>query len=399
MFRSTDSPAFGESRRDSSASHAMSTISQTPSTRPILAPTPRHNLEPPTAPFRATSPTGSTHSLTVNYLPSKFSNSLLARRRGGKGDAVSGMMPRGGGVEAFRSGATRIPGAGDEDYDGVDVRRGGIFGFFTGAGGRGGRGLRWTRFKVILFIANTVLVTYALTALIFVLLVYFRTLDKAPILLVANTTELGFSAAAATVALLTSLIGFPGILLNNRPFLATYTFMLWVCFGLLVVPGYITYKRRSLNLEGKVNQQWSQELGAQGRLTVQNILGCCGYFNPFVEATVSSTCYSRSVLPGCKKAFLDFERDALERWYTISFALVPVNIAVIVAGLLCSNHVTYRFGKGMMPKAYRLSKESMAVIMEKYAAQLAEQYGSDAAAQILASASSSRTNSPGGGNG
>jgi hypothetical protein len=34
---------------------------------------------------------------------------------------------------------------------------------------------------------------------------------------------------------------------------------------------------------------------------------------------------------------------------------------------LCSNHVTYRFGKGMMPKAYRLSMNSMAVIMDNYA--------------------------------
>ena len=37
------------------------------------------------------------------------------------------------------------------------------------------------------------------------------------------------------------------------------------------------------------------------------------------------------------------------------------------AGLLCSNHVTYRFGKGMTPKAYRLDMSSMAVIMDNYA--------------------------------
>ncbi|KAJ7472540.1 hypothetical protein FB451DRAFT_1249906, partial [Mycena latifolia] len=341
-------------------------------------------LEPPAAPFkgnsRPSSPAGSTHSLAANYLPSKFSNSLFTRRRGfgGKDSGVQGMVPRGGGVEAFRSNAPRMPGAGDEDYDGVDVRR-------------HGHKPRWTRFKIILFIANTVLSAYSLIALIFTLLVHFRTLENAPILLVANTTELGLSTAAAAAALFTALIGWPGILLNNRPFLATYTFLLWICFGLLVVPGYITYKRRTLNLEAKINQQWSQELSASARLTIQNLLGCCGYFSPFVEATVSSTCYSRSVLPGCKKPFLEFERMALERWYTISFALVPVQIAVIVAGLLCSNHVTYRFGKGMMPKAYRLSREAMAVIMERYAAQLAEQYGPDAAAHIMASASGAST--------
>ncbi|KAJ6577004.1 hypothetical protein DFH09DRAFT_914218 [Mycena vulgaris] len=336
-------------------------------------------LEPPSAPFRSASPAGSAHSLTVNYLPSKFSNSLVARRRG-KSDVVEG-MPRGGGVEAFRSNAARMPGAGDEDYDGVDLRH-------------GGRKARWTRFKVILFIANIVLAVYSLVALIFIILVYLRTLKSSPILLVANRTELGLSALAASVTLATACLGFPGILLNNRPFLATYTFLLWICFGLLVVPGYVTYKRRTLNLEGKVNQQWSQELGAAGRLTIQSLLGCCGYSSPFVEATVSSTCYARSVLPGCKKDFLDFEKMALQRWYTVSFGLVPAHIAVMVCGLLCSNHVTYRFGKGMMPKAYRLSKESMAVIMEKYAAQLADQYGSDAAAHIIASANATAGSSP-----
>ena len=39
----------------------------------------------------------------------------------------------------------------------------------------------------------------------------------------------------------------------------------------------------------------------------------------------------------------------------------------MITGLLCSNHVTYRFGKGMMPKACRLSLSSMAIIMDKYA--------------------------------
>ncbi|KAJ7706582.1 hypothetical protein B0H16DRAFT_1345864, partial [Mycena metata] len=173
-------------------------------------------------------------------------------------------------------------------------------------------------------------------------------------------------------------IGYLGVL-NNRPFLAVYT-----AFGLLVVPGYNTYKGRTLNLEGKVNQQWSQELGAAGRLTIQSVLGCCGYFSPFVEATVSATCYSRSILPGCKQQFLEFQEKALTRWYIVSFGLVPVHIAIMAAGLLCSNHVTYRFDKGMMPTAHRLSREAMAVIMEQYASQLADQYAADAAARMNA---------------
>jgi len=102
-------------------------------------------------------------------------------------------------------------------------------------------------------------------------------------------------------------------------------------------------------------------------LRIQNKLGCCGYFSPFVEATVSQTCYARSLLPGCKAPYITYERRVLEIWYKTVFAMVPLHLFVIIAGLLCSNHVTYRFGKGMMPKAYRLSLNSMAVIMYNYA--------------------------------
>lgn len=121
-------------------------------------------LDPPNVPFassansqasysRSGSPSGknavdaSSVSLTVNYLPSKFSNSLLTpgarRRKGGKGDPV--MPKRGGGVEAFKSGESRMAGQNDEDYDGVS---GGLF------GGDGHKKLRWNKFKWILFVAN-----------------------------------------------------------------------------------------------------------------------------------------------------------------------------------------------------------------------------------------------------
>jgi len=37
----------------------------------------------------------------------------------------------------------------------------------------------------------------------------------------------------------------------------------------------------------------------------------------------------------------------------------------------------------MMPKAYRLNLDSMAVIMDNFASQLAEQYGDDVASEVL----------------
>ncbi|OAX32223.1 hypothetical protein K503DRAFT_800900 [Rhizopogon vinicolor AM-OR11-026] len=352
-------------------------------------------LEPPSSPFvnddssfgspRAESPNlPKDVSLSVNYLPTKFSSGLLSatprRRKPGKANADHPMMPkRGGGREAFKSGEARMPAEGDEDYDGITGR------WFGGKeGGHTRPRMRWNKFKWALLIANLCLSAYALTGLIFCLCTWFDVFEHADIVRVGNRNELILSTAAAALAALTSVIGWAGILLNNRSFLAVYTFALWLCFALLVTPGYLTYKQRTFNLEGKTNAQWSRDLDAKGRLRIQNRLHCCGYYSPFVEATVSQTCYARSVLPGCKDAYIRFEKNVLRLWYTIAFSLVPLQLAIMLVGLLCSNHVTYRFGKGMMPKAYRLSMGSMGVIMDNYANQLAEQYGSDVAADILA---------------
>jgi hypothetical protein len=214
---------------------------------------------------------------------------------------------------------------------------------------------------------NSQLTLYSFAALIVCLLTWFDVWEHADIIRVGNRTELVLSTLASCIGLFTSVIGWAGLLLNNRGFLAWYTFLSWITFAFLLIPGYLTYKKRAFNLEGKVNAQWSQVLGAAGRLRVQDQLECCGYFSPFVEATISQTCYARSVLPGCKLPYMKFERKILKTWYIAVFALVPAQIAVMVSGLLCSNHITYRFGKGMMPEAYRLNMSTMAVIMENYA--------------------------------
>lgn len=192
----------------------------------------------------------------------------------------------------------------------------------------------------------------------------------------SNITNVRYleSTFAAVAAVITSLFGWAGILLNNRPFLAIYTFLCWVTFAALVIPGYVTYRHRTFNLQGKLNSQWSREFDLDARLRIQNELECCGYFNSFVEAAVSQWCYSRSQFPGCTGPFLQFERRALELWYLIVFSLVPVHLGITIVALLCSNHINYRFGKGMMPKPYRLSLNSMAIMMEKYARSVCTQY-------------------------
>ncbi|KAL5522319.1 hypothetical protein ACEPAF_2176 [Sanghuangporus sanghuang] len=365
------------------------------SQRPILeAQDDNIPLEPPVVPFAGSrtpaSPAGSlrtvtppvsvahsstSNSLSGNFLPSKFPAPQSLYQRKAKGIINSSTQSKqGGGREAFGSKEARMPEEKDDDYDGVD---------FSRRNWKASAPLRWNRFKWTLFWTNFIVSVYSLTALIICLLTWLNVWSNADVIRVGNRTLLVLSTIASSFGILSSLVGSAGILLNNRGFLAVYTVLLWITFAFICAPGYLAYKTRTFNLEGKINAQWSQALGETGRLRIQNSLGCCGYFSPFVEATISQLCYARSVLPGCKNPYLKFERMTLGRWYGIAFGLVPFHLLAILAALLCSNHVTYRFGKGMMPKAYRLDMNAMALIMDHWASQLADQYGSGVASEVI----------------
>jgi hypothetical protein len=96
-------------------------------------------------PFLLSRPVSSSStSLTVNYVPSKFSAALVSPdtgpyRRKGRGDRL-GLPKQGGGVEAFRSGESRIGNRYDDDYNGYS---------------KGKKKMKWTKFKWILLVANT----------------------------------------------------------------------------------------------------------------------------------------------------------------------------------------------------------------------------------------------------
>jgi len=87
-------------------------------------------------------------SLSVNYLPTKFSDAVLYNGLKNRGKDFPLGPKRGGGREAFRSGEARMPGDGDEDYDGMQGS------FFTKEGGRTKPRLRWNGFKWTLFFSN-----------------------------------------------------------------------------------------------------------------------------------------------------------------------------------------------------------------------------------------------------
>jgi hypothetical protein len=139
------------------------------------------SLEVPTTRLAGSSQTSLSHegspignssnvSLTVNYLPTKFPNTMLApslsrKRKVGKG--IDPVVPkRGGGVEAFRSGESRMPAGHDDDDDGVSR---GLYGTEKRSKPKK---LRWNRFKWILFVAN-ILVSSSLFFIIIVF-IFFR---------------------------------------------------------------------------------------------------------------------------------------------------------------------------------------------------------------------------------
>ena len=170
----------------------------------------------------------------------------------------------------------------------------------------------------------------------------------------ADSDILVYITVAASIQVFTCLVGLCGVTLNSRPILAVYCLLLWPCFISLAVVGYAGYKRTEFAMDKKLNLAWSQWYNPHDRLAIQTSLGCCGYYNPLHQAISSKRCFPRTTLPGCKARLYLFEKQNLKMVWSTTFSLVPLHILVICLSLLCSNHVTETFGKGILPKKYRL---------------------------------------------
>lgn len=134
----------------------------------------------------------------------------------------------------------------------------------------------------------------------------------------------------------TSLLGFAGIFLNNRTFLAIFTLLLWVDFGLLVAPGYITYKQKTFNLEGKINSQWSRYLGTEGRLRIQDAVCDFPSFPKIIRLTqILSSCDAVvTILPLSRLPSLLFViLDPIS--LVASHNIFVLNVAFSESGLQC----------------------------------------------------------------
>lgn len=178
-------------------------------------------------------------------------------------------------------------------------------------------------------------------------------------MVVADNDILVLITLASSILLLCFLVGISGTILNSRPLLAVYAILLWPAFLAIVIIGYAAYKRYAFSLDRKLNLAWSQWYTPLGRLILQDTLRCCGYYDALHEATASAQCYPRTPLPGCKGKLYRYERENLATIWSAAFALVPLHIMNIFISLLCSNHITQTFGKGIMPKRYWLSNADL----------------------------------------
>ena len=60
--------------------------------------------------------------------------------------------------------------------------------------------------------------------------------------------------ATGVICLFSSIVGFAGIMLNNRAILTFYNLFLWACFGMIAAIGYVAYRKSKWNIEVKKNK-------------------------------------------------------------------------------------------------------------------------------------------------
>lgn len=181
----------------------------------------------------------------------------------------------------------------------------------------------------------------------------------------AENDVLILATLTGSLLIFAGLVGMTGVFLNSRLLLATYAILLWPGLISMTAVGFITYKRFTFSLDHKLDLAWSQWYTPEGRLLIQDVLRCCGWYNVLHEAIPSKQCYPRTPLPGCKSKLYRFEKENLGMIQRAAFSLVPLHILNIIVALLCANHITKRFGDGIIPKKYRLSTFDLKADAEK----------------------------------
>ncbi|KAG0308298.1 hypothetical protein BGZ98_008374 [Dissophora globulifera] len=198
---------------------------------------------------------------------------------------------------------------------------------------------RWTRSKWILL--STVLMLMAYSFAVFGICIgYFsHKLEHAVVVMEfhANLVQLAF--VGSILGITASIVGLIGVIRENRMYLSVYAVLLWPVFALYVSVGYVAFRRAKAHLLVHLKDEWVKSYTREQRLLVQRNLKCCGYLDSSSYAEYDLRCFPITVLPGCRHKYNLYEENLLSTCWTAAFSIVPFHLLVMIASMLCSNHI------------------------------------------------------------
>ncbi|GJJ77792.1 hypothetical protein EMPS_10151 [Entomortierella parvispora] len=197
----------------------------------------------------------------------------------------------------------------------------------------------WTKSKWILLFSVLLLMAYSAAAMAVSLGYIFGRFENSPVVMEFHGNIIYITLAGSALALVTAVIGFIGIVRENRIWLSYYALLLWPVFCLYISVGYIAFRRSKNHLRNHLRDEWMHDYTRDQRLLVQRNLKCCGYLSPLQNAEYDLRCFPMINLPGCIHKYNLYEDKLLTTVYTSSFSLVLPQLFVMIVALLCSNHV------------------------------------------------------------
>ncbi|KAG0064638.1 hypothetical protein BGZ90_002109 [Linnemannia elongata] len=219
--------------------------------------------------------------------------------------------------------------------------------------------ITWTRSKLLLLLANIILLGYAVTCTVIMTMSWRGDPWTKPyldsgIMMIANHNVLLLMMVTAPFGVFIALLGFIGIFTQSRKILSWYTILLWPLFAMITSIGYICFRRSHISLYQKLKFSWVNEYTRDDRLVIQNAFNCCGYRSLSDYPSYDLHCFPRAPLPSCESKFLQYQQDLLSNTSSAAFTLLPIQLLVMLVALLCSNHIDslYRTAYPITPKLY-----------------------------------------------
>ncbi|KAI8601595.1 hypothetical protein EDD21DRAFT_374060 [Dissophora ornata] len=197
----------------------------------------------------------------------------------------------------------------------------------------------WTKSKWILLLSASLLLAYSGAIFGITLGYMLGRMEYAVVVMEFHGNLIYIAFFGSIVGILTALVGLVGVFRENRIWLSWYSLMLWPVFALYVSVGYIAFRRAKNHLRAHLKDEWMHSYSREQRLLVQRNLKCCGYQDPTWYGEYDLRCFPMINLPGCQHKYNLYEDRLLSICWTVSFSLVPFQLFVMVAALLCSNHV------------------------------------------------------------